>query len=180
MASIFRDSRVFSDVQKATLIQRDLMTYATIVIEEEWPLLAKERSSRKAIDQIHRVFKDIADLHPADDYEKIWYQELIQKADDFSNARNQRVLSSTKSIPVLMWGVIIFGGLITISCSFLSGVSNTIPHLLMVGALSCLITLVIMLVYALDHPFTGIITVKSDPFVNQLFHWKEYYHASPL
>lgn len=174
MASIFRDVTVFSDVEKRSVIQYDLMTYATMVIDEEWALMAKQQSSEKALDQVHRIFRHVADLHPKDDYEKLWYQELIVKVNKFSDARNQRVLCSMKAIPHFIWSVMILGGVITIGFSFLFGTVNTTSHVLMVFALSCIITLVLLLIYALDYPFSGIITVAPDAFVEQLRHWKGY------
>lgn len=174
MAAIFRDSRVFSDVEKRALIQRELMNYATTVVEEEWPMLEKEKSSKKALDQLHRIFRYVADIQPGNDYEKIWYQELIKKINDFSNARNERILCSTESIPDFMWWVMILGGMITIGFSFLFGTGNLMPHVLMVVSLSSVITLVMLMIYALDHPFSGIITVEPEAFVEQMSHWKVY------
>ncbi len=174
MASIFRDSRVFSDVEKRSLIQHELIAYATTVVEEEWPLLAGGRSSEKALGQMHQVFKYVTDLKPKDEYEKLWYQELIAQVNKFSDARNQRLLCCNEGIPLFMWWIMILGGLITISFSFLFGTSNKIPYALMVASLSCIITLVLLLIYALDHPFRGIIIVKPDAFVEQLKHWKLY------
>jgi len=172
MASIFRDSRVFSDVEKRTLIQRELMAYATTVIEEEWPLLAKEQTSAKALGQIHKVFTYVADLKPKDEYEKLWYQELIAQVNKFSDARNERILCCNEGIPLFMWWIMIIGGVITISFSFLFGTSQKIPYALMVASLSYIITLVLLLIYALDHPFRGIIIVEPEAFVAQLKHWK--------
>nr|WP_076792324.1 DUF4239 domain-containing protein [Chlorobium sp. KB01] len=174
MASIFRDSRVFNDFGNRTFIQSDLMIYATTVIDEEWPMLANGKSSEKALDLVHRVFKHVAAIQPQNDYEKIWYQELISKVNDFSNARNERILCSTSGIPAFMWWVMILGGVITIGFSFLFGTGNTTPHVLMVVSLSTVITLVMLMIYALDHPFKGIITVTPEAFVEQLAHWKGY------
>ena len=174
MASIFRDSRVFSDLKKRTLIQQELMAYATTVIEEEWPLLAKEQSSEKALGQIHQIFNYVADLKPKNDYEKLWYQELITKVNKFSDARNERILCCTQGIPAFMWWIMILGGIITISFSFLFGTVNKIPYALMVASLSCIITLLLLLIYALDHPLKGIIFVKPDAFIEVIKHWRLY------
>ena len=174
MSCIFRDSRVFSNVEKRRAIQRDLMDYATMVINEEWPMLAKQQSSEKALNRVHRIFRQIADLRPKDDYEKLWYQELIVQVNKFSDARNQRVLCCFEAIPDYMWWVMIIGGAITIGFSFLFGTGNTTPHVLMVVALCCIITLVLLMIYALDHPFSGIITVKPEAFIEQLRHWRAY------
>lgn len=174
MASVFRDSRLFSDVGTRSSIQRELIDYASFVIEEEWRLMAKQQSSDKALDQLHKVFRLVGSLHPKNDYEKLWYQEMIVKVNRFSDARNQRVQCSSEGIPLFMWWMLIVLSVITIVFTFFFGVSNPYIHISMVVTLCIVITLGVLTIYAFDHPFTGIITVSPEPFVEQLRHWNGY------
>ncbi|NTV93632.1 MAG: DUF4239 domain-containing protein [Chlorobiaceae bacterium] len=174
MASVFRDSRLFSDFETRSSIQRTLINYATIVIDEEWPLMSMQKSSDKALAQLHEVFRLVGKLHPKDDYEKLWYQEMIVKINKFSDARNQRVMCSSEGIPVFMWWMLIVLGIITLGFTFFFGISNSYMHISMAVTLCVVITLGILTIYAFDHPFAGIITVTPEPFIEQLRHWKGY------
>jgi magnesium-transporting ATPase (P-type) len=174
MSSVFRDARLFSDIEKRTSIQNALIAYATNVIEEEWPMMADQKSSPKALDQIHKVFRLVGELHPKDDYEKLWYQEMIVKMNRFSDARNQRVMCSAEGIPEFMWVMLIVLSVITIGYTFFFGISNPYVHISTVTVLCVVVTLGLLTIYAFDHPFTGIITVTPEPFVEQLKHWHGY------
>lgn len=174
MASVFRDSRLFSDIEKRTAIQQALIHYATLVIDDEWRLMSQQKSSDEALDQIHNVFRLVGELHPKDDYEKLWYQEMIVKINRFSDARNQRVQCSSEGIPLFMWWMLIVLSVITIAYTFFFGIGNPYIHISIVVTLCVVITLGILTIYAFDHPFTGIITVTPEPFVEQLRHWKGY------
>ncbi|NTW69449.1 MAG: DUF4239 domain-containing protein [Chlorobiaceae bacterium] len=180
MASVFRDMRAFakSDVvnrEHVSSIQREFVNYSEIVINKEWPLMAKGEASPEALETLHRIFNLVLEIRPQNDYEKIWYQEIVSNLNDFSDARNQRIISGKEGgIPVFMWTVMIIGGVVTIGFSFLFGTSNSIAQSFMVGTLACIITLVLLMIVAFDNPYEGIIRVNPEPFIEQLEHFKGY------
>jgi len=73
-----------------------------------------------------------------------------------------------------MWSVMIVGAIITIGFSFLFGMENLWAQSFMVASLAGIITLVLLLIVALDHPYAGIITVTPEAFVDQLARIKDY------
>lgn len=178
MASVFRDVRVFSDKEKAHEIQHAIDSYARTVVNEEWPLMAEGKSSSRGLDKMHDIFSLTASLHPADDYEKIWYREVIENLNDFSDARNQRVLAAEQALPPFMWFMLIFGGVVTIGFSFLFGTGNSTAHALMVISLASVITIVLMMIYTLDHPYSGIIAVTPDAFIRQIARFNLYFSGA--
>jgi sterol desaturase/sphingolipid hydroxylase (fatty acid hydroxylase superfamily) len=173
MSSLFRDARIFGEPHRSA-IQDEIVNYTNIVINEEWPLMNKGKSSEKALDSLHRVFDLYTKIQPRNDYEKIWYQETIQKLNNFSDARNQRILAGKAAVPGFMWIVLIVGGIITVGFSFLFSTINTWAQMLMVGSLSGIITLVLLMIIAIDRPFQGIIAVQPEAFIEQLSHFKNY------
>ncbi|NHQ60890.1 DUF4239 domain-containing protein [Chlorobium sp. BLA1] len=175
MASVFRDVRAFSGRPEAAAIQEEIIAYSTRVINEEWPMMAEGNSSPEALRSVHRIFDLTLRLRPQNEYESIWYREIVSNLNDFSDARNQRILAGKEGvIPPFMWSVMIIGGIVTIGFSFLFGTSNSMAQSLMVGALACIITLVLLVIVAFDNPYKGIIRVKSEPFIEQLAHFKGY------
>jgi hypothetical protein len=55
------------------------------------------------------------------------------------------------------------GGLITVSYTYFLGVKNIRAQYLMTAALTVTITLILVLIYVLDHPFTGTSRVSVEP-----------------
>ena len=173
MASVLRDAQVFDEPQRS-LIMKEIVNYANIVINEEWALMAKEQRSEKAVKSIRRIFALVAEIKPANENQKIWYQEIVTRLNNFYNARNQRVQAAKDGIPAFMWSVMIIGAVITIGFSFLFGTENLWAHSLMVASLAGVITLVLLLIVALDHPYAGIIIVTPEAFLDQLARFRVY------
>ena len=63
-----------------------------------------------------------------------------------------------------MWFVLLIGGVIVVSFTYLFGLENTVSHTLMIAALAGIISLVLFTIYSLDHPFGGITHVDSTAF----------------
>ena len=59
--------------------------------------------------------------------------------------------------------VLLIGGLITVSYTYFLGVKNIRAQYLMTAALTVTITLILVLIYILDHPFTGESSVSLKP-----------------
>jgi cation transporter-like permease len=72
------------------------------------------------------------------------------------------LLEAEQGLPVVLWIVLIAGGIIVIGFTYLFGLESTVIHLLMVASLALIIALVLFTVAALNYPFKGDITVGPD------------------
>jgi Protein of unknown function (DUF4239) len=176
VASVFRDMQVFDEPQRS-LVQHEIVNYTNLVIKEEWPLMEKDKYSEKALESSRRIFNLVTEVRPTNDYQKIWYQDLVVRVNSFRDDRNHRLQAGKQCIPPFMWDVMILGAAITIGFSFLFATEILWPHAVMIVALSGIITLVLLLVMALDHPFQGIIMVTPDAFEDQLNRFMSYFAA---
>jgi len=59
--------------------------------------------------------------------------------------------------------VILVGGVITVSYTYLFGMKNIKAQYMMTATLTITITLILFLIYVLDHPFTGASKVSTEP-----------------
>ena len=64
----------------------------------------------------------------------------------------------------LMWVVLLATGIITIGFSFFFGTPNSSAQALMIASLSATIALVLFLIWALNHPFAGLVCVEPAAF----------------
>jgi hypothetical protein len=72
------------------------------------------------------------------------------------------LLEAEQGLPVILWVVLIGGGIVVVSFTYLFGLDSTVIHLLMVAALALIISLVLFTVAALNFPFKGDITFSPD------------------
>jgi hypothetical protein len=159
-------------------IQELVRSYERVVVEEEWPLMAQGRSSPKASDTLDELRATILGLEPTTDakqmgYDQMRYEEMLVQLHELGNARRERLLAAGQGLPPILWVVLLLGGVITVSFTYLFGLDNTLVHLLMVAALALIISMSLFTVAALDYPFNGDIRIHPDAYENDLERFRE-------
>jgi hypothetical protein len=139
-----------------TQINDLLEQYTTVVINVEWPLMAHQQSSPQAwalYQQLHEIIQLQQPTTPAD---VARYQEAVSAADQLGAARRERLNQAGDGIPGLLWGALLLGGVITVGFAFLFGMKRTGTHSLVMFSLTLLIGALLLVVYELNYPFSGI------------------------
>jgi hypothetical protein len=162
-------------------VQELVRSYARVVIEEEWPLMAQGRSSPQAWDTLDELRGTILGLQPPKGakqtgYDQMRYEEMLEQLHDLGNARRERLLAAEQGLPPILWVVLILGGVITVGFTYLFGLENSLVHLIMVGSLALVISMSLFTVAALDYPFRGDIHIHPTSYENDL----ERFHESKL
>src|SRR5918995_3143419 len=160
-------------------IQELARSYSQVVVEEEWPLMEQGRSSPKAWATLDELRVTILGLDPPTGaqqvrYDQMRYEEILEQLHDLGNARRERLLAAEQGLPPILWIVLILGGVITVSFTYLFGLNNTLVHLLMVAALALIISMSLFTVAALDYPFNGDIRIHPTAYEQDL----ERFHES--
>src|SRR5215211_6720857 len=150
-------------------IQELARSYAEVVVEEEWPLMAQGRSSPKAWATLDELRGTILGLNPPKGakqigYDQMRYNEMLEQLHDLGNARRERLLAARQGLPTILWIVLILGGVITVCFTYLFGLEDTLVHLLMVAALAMIISISLFTVAALDYPFNGDIRIHPAAY----------------
>jgi hypothetical protein len=158
--------RISSNLQEPARseILINLKKYAQIMIEKEFPEMRKGKfhEEPKLIhDKLWNIFYT---YKPKDDLDKTWFEKALSICINFADAKRARMDSAKQSLPFFMWFVLYVGGIITIAYSYFFGTQNVLAQALMVILLAGTVTLVLLLIAALDHPFIGIIQVSPEPF----------------
>ena len=69
--------------------------------------------------------------------------------------------------------LLIGGGIVVMAFTFLFGSRVLLVHALAVALTAGLMGFVMYLIFALEHPFVGALSVKPAPYVNVLQIWKD-------
>ena len=96
--------------------------------------------------------------------EQVLYGEALDRMNELADARNARLVEAGEGIPIVLWGVLIVGGIVVVGFTYLFGLENTLVHKLMVGALALLISSVLFSIGVLEYPFSGDVRVSSEAF----------------
>jgi hypothetical protein len=154
-------------------IQELVRSYARVVVEEEWPLMAQGKTSPQAWTTLDELRGAILGLEPTTGAQQARYEEMLAQLHDLGNARRERLLAANQGLPPILWVVLILLGVITVGFTYLFGLENTLVHLIMVGSLALVISLSLFTVAALDHPFNGDIRIHPAAYEQDLHRFHE-------
>jgi Protein of unknown function (DUF4239) len=163
LADLYRDAQVFPpDVRRQLEIR--LRAYARVVVEKEWPAMAKGKSSPEAWEAANDLWRAYHDFRPQDDHQRIWYGESLQRLNEMGEHRRLRLLTTQSAVPGVLWVALLGAGAVTVGFSFLFGTKSAWAQITMTAGLSLTIGLVLLSIFALEHPFSGITRVEADGF----------------
>ena len=157
-------------------IQELARSYAQVVVEEEWPLMAQGRSSPKAWATLDELRGTILGLDPPTGAQQVRYNQVLEQLHALGDARRERLLAASEGLATILWVVLIGGGVITVAFTYLFGLEDTVVHTLMVAALAMILSLSLFTVAALDYPFKGDVRIHPAAFEQVL----ERFHKSKL
>ncbi|MDQ4126413.1 MAG: DUF4239 domain-containing protein [Actinomycetota bacterium] len=163
LAEIFWLAHHFPDPEDHRL-QELARSYGRVVVEEEWPLMERGRSSPQAwalLDEMRLVVHEVAVRTPAD---QVLFEEGLDRVHELADARRLRLVEADEGIPAVLWAVLVFGGLVTVGFTYLFGLENTWSHRLMVAAVAGVIALVLFTIGNLEYPFYGGTRIGPEAF----------------
>jgi protein-S-isoprenylcysteine O-methyltransferase Ste14 len=141
------------------------LSYARVVVEEEWPLMARGgNSSPEAWALVDEMRLGMQNVEVDTRSEQVLFERGLEHVDAVADARRERMVEAEEGIPAVLWAVLVFGGAITVGFTYLFGLENTWSHRLMVAAVAGLIALVLFTVGALEYPFSGATRVGPEAF----------------
>jgi len=147
-----------------TRIQDLLPTYARVVVEEEWPMMKRGQTSPRADSLLRQLRLKLLEFDPSTEGEQVLYERGLSQLHDALDARRSRLLEVREGIPTLLWVVLVVGGVITVSFTYLFGLKSNVAHALMVAALTLLICAILFTIGEFDYPFSGVVEIRPDAF----------------
>lgn len=162
IAGVYRLAATFPEPESHRA-QETLARYARAVVEDEWPQMAHAQESAVAGDLLNQTWQ-IFDEMPRGARESGAYNRALDQLAQAENHRELRLLISRDGLPTIMWLVLVTGAVLTVSCVYFVGVATVRLHALMAGTLAGMIGLTLFMIFSLDRPFGGTVSVGPDGF----------------
>ena len=141
-----------------------ILAYTRAVASEEWDTMRHGRPSERCHELTQQIWQAYGRIEPDTDRQRAAYSESLDSLDDFSDARKARLSASEHRLPPVMWYLLIGAGIVTLSFTYFFRLEDVWSHIFMTAALAAVVGAVLLLIYAFDSPFTGIIRVGPDSF----------------
>jgi Protein of unknown function (DUF4239) len=150
-------------------IQAAVTNYAHFVVTTEWPEMAAHQDlSQTGWQDLDAVMSAVDTFQPATPLQANISSQAISELSSVYDARRDRETDASEGLSPVLWAGLIIGAVLTGAFVFLYGVQRRGTHLVMVMALTALIGFQMMLIFGLDHPFSGSMGVDSDVFTRFL------------
>src|SRR5918999_4985827 len=91
-------------------LQELARSYAQVVVDEEWALMAQGRTSPRAWDLLDEMTIGFENGEVRTKAEQVLYAEALDRINELADARNARLVEAGESIPTVLWGVLVVGG----------------------------------------------------------------------
>ena len=160
---VFRLAHPLPDPEGRQL-QELARSYAQVVVDEEWAMMAQGRTSPQAWELLDQMTLRFENVEVRTRAEQVLYGETLDRMNELADARNARLVEAGEGIPIVLWGVLIVGGVLVVGFTYLFGLENTLVHKLMVAVLALIISLVLFTIGVLEYPFSGDVRVSPEPF----------------
>jgi uncharacterized membrane protein YraQ (UPF0718 family) len=160
---VFRLAHPLPDLEGRQL-QELARSYAQVVVEEEWALMAQGRTSPRAWDLLDDMTLQLEEVEVRTKADQVLYGEALDRTNELADARNARLVEAGEGIPTVLWGVLVVGVIMVVGFTYLFGLENSLVHMLMVAALALVISSVLFTIGVLEHPFSGVVRVGPEAF----------------
>jgi hypothetical protein len=138
--------------------------YTRVVPAMDWPAMARAAHSPEGDVAMARLWAAVLAVSPSAAVSAELQDKALDVLEEVTALRRQRLSASHVGLSGLIWLVLVAGGVITVSFTFLFGVESERLHQVMVALVAAMIGLNLFLIAALDRPFTGDLQVSPEPF----------------
>ena len=140
------------------------LKYADTVVNEEWALMGQGKTSAVADGLLRQIRADLFGFQPHTDQQQVLYQQAVSSMQELSGARRNRLDMINEQLPEPLWVALIVGGVFAVGFCLAFGVESKKAHIAMVLGYTVVVTLLLLLIKDLQHPFGGNPHIGPSPF----------------
>ena len=155
-------------------VQRSLIAYTQDVVNDEFPRMRRGEKIEEQSDELTTLWNSYLNVQPESRNEISFFDDDIARLNDLSANRKLRVETGEAAIPGELWVLLLGGGAIVMAFTFLFSTRDLLVHAIAVGLTGALLGFIMYLIFALEHPYVGALSVKPDAYANVLDIWEQH------
>ena len=159
VADLLRDSAALP-AQYRTDVEQNLLAYTHDVIDNEFPRMRRGETIEEQSEALNNVWAAYLKVQPETRNEIAFFDDAIVRLNDLSANRKLRVSTGQASVPGELWVLLVGGGAVLMAFTYLFGTRDLLVHALVVGLTASLLAFVMYLIFALEHPYVGALSVQ--------------------
>jgi TRAP transporter TAXI family solute receptor len=162
LATMYRSTDAYPEPLRSEL-RSQLRDYTHYVIEKDWPAQREMRVLAGGDHRLQAIRQTLFSFEPKTSSQGEIHREMLRYFNTMNVAREQRLSAVFSSIPHVLWYVLWIGALISIVFLWMLHM-DLMPQVLLGGITAIFLGIMIFLIYAMDHPLQGAVSVGPDAF----------------
>jgi hypothetical protein len=162
LATMYRQTVSLAAPEQTTI--RELLRKYTTAVQAEWDSQGSAAASGTARAAITDMYRVLGAQQPPTVASNPINAEIRGQLNVLTSQRNTRVLDARPRIPGLLWGGLLFGGVLLIALIGFTRLDNRLNHMILSSAIAVLLGLLLFLIFWLDHPFGRQLGVTPTSF----------------
>lgn len=154
IGTAFTEMQVFGD--EGVPVQQALICYAQAVVDYDWPAM-REGTSAPEVDGAYNdivVALGAVDEPLSGTLQPAIATNVVVQVGNISTARESRLVTAATQLPVVLWTLLLGGGLLVTLLIFVLTLPSSPPaQALLVGLATTFTTVLVLMVFALNNPF---------------------------
>ena len=159
-ATVYRLTRGI-DADHAAAVRKAMTDYLSVAIAKDWPAMEQGKGDPAVTEALTDIYGAVLKFHTYQGSEALVIADILRQVDLVSEARRERLVTADGIVPGVIWAVLLGGAVVTVGFTFFFGAENLRAQAAMTAALSLMIFSGLLIIVAIDRPFTG--TVKVTP-----------------
>jgi hypothetical protein len=158
---------------EALAFRTALVNYLQAAIDKEWPAMGLETEAHGVTSALNTLYSTALALNRSGTRDTADMSEVFRQIDNVTSARRARLHLATGLVPDVIWLALFLGAGLTVGFTLFFGSENFIAQIAMTGVLSLLVTMGLVVIISIDHPFTGPVHIHPKPLASVLAEFGE-------
>ncbi|MBV9198134.1 MAG: DUF4239 domain-containing protein [Alphaproteobacteria bacterium] len=144
-------------------LKEQLRDYTHYIIDKDWPAHHRGLVLMGGEHRLEVIRSILMSYEPDTKTHELLHNELLRYLDAMTVAREQRLAAVTAAIPRVLWYVVVIGAFLMIAFLWMLHM-ELVPQIMLGGITAFFLGIMIFLIYAMDHPLQGAVSVPPDSF----------------
>jgi len=162
LSTMYRSADGYPEPLRSNL-RGQLRDYTHYVIEKDWPAHRKAEILVGGEHRLQAIRQTLFSFEPTAKTQEALHGEMLRYFNSLNVSREQRLSAVAASIPNVLWYVVLIGAMITIVFIWMLHM-DFVPQILLGGLTAFFLGIMTFLIYAMDHPLQGGVSVGPEPF----------------
>lgn len=154
-------------------VRNDMVRYAQIMTDREWPLMKQGGSDAMAATIGMDAIDTTGTFVPANDGQSNAQSATLQQLTQMHDARLQRIAINTAGVSWFEWLVLLIGATCLICFCWLFGLRSARIQMLMTSGVTTIMVCMLVLLFELQYPFRSDVGIGPDAWHGAIEHIRE-------